>query len=163
PNSSHPAHIHKGNCNSDGVILFPLSPVKANASGVGMSMTTIPNDTKAIPQTNWYINVHDGGTGLTPALQDAAIACGNISNPDASTTRNQTVHIVLGTTPSHEQSALGTAKLTLNGSTLTVQLTLGDLVPSSMHMAHIHKGSCEAQGGVVYPLNPIVADTTGNG
>jgi hypothetical protein len=128
-----------------------------------MSVTTIPNDTKAIPQTNWYINVHDGGTGLTPALQDAAIACGNISNPGASTTHNQIVHIVLGTTPSPEQSALGTAKLTLNGNTLTVQLILGGLVPSSTHMAHIHRGSCEAQGGVVYPLNPVVADTTGNG
>lgn len=162
PNSSHPAHIHKGNCNSDGAIVFPLNPVKADATGVGASVTTITGDTKAIPQSSWYINVHDGGTGLTPAIQDTPIACGNIVNPGASTTTDQSVHLVLGSALSSNQSALGTTKLSLDGNKLTVQITLGGLVPNSTHIAHIHKGSCELQGAVVYPLNPIVADASGN-
>ena len=29
-------------------------------------------------------------------------------------------------------------------------------------MAHIHAGTCQSQGQVVYPLQPIVADAQGN-
>ena len=163
PNSSHPAHIHKGNCNSDGDIVYSLNPVKADASGLGTSQTVISNDAKAIPQNSWYINVHNGGTGLTPALQDDPIACGNIVNNTPSTTQDQTVQMVLAGTSTAEQSATGITKLSLDGSTLTVQLVMGGLVPGSKHMAHIHAGSCESEGGVVYPLNTVVADANGIG
>jgi hypothetical protein len=164
PNSTHPAHIHKGDCNSNGAIVFPLKPVVADGTGVGTSETTIPQDTKAIPQSNWYINVHNGGDGLTKDLQDTPIACGSIVNPQASTTSDQAVHLILSVTPSPSQAAAGSARLSLDGSNkLTVQVTLSGLVPNSTHMAHIHSGSCEAQGKVKYPLNPIVADADGNG
>jgi hypothetical protein len=163
PNSSHPAHIHKGNCASDGAIVFPLNPVVADAKGVGTSQTTINGDAKAIPENTWYINVHDGGTGLTPEIQNTPIACGNILNPNASTTSNQTAHLVLGSTVSDNQAVHGNAKLTLDGNKLTVQVVLGGLVPNSTHIAHIHTGSCEAQGAVKYMLSPVVADASGFG
>src|SRR6266700_3248341 len=51
---------------------------------------------------------------------------------------------------------------TLSGRTLTVKLTLSGLQPKSSHAAHIHIGSCASQGAVVYPLQNVVADATGN-
>ena len=73
------------------------------------------------------------------------------------------MHLILSVTPSPNQAAAGSAKLSLDSDKLTVQVTLSGLAPNSTHIAHIHKGSCEAQGGVLYPLNPVVADAKGNG
>ena len=56
----------------------------------------------------------------------------------------------------------GMAQLSLSGTTLTVKLTLSGLEPNSAHAAHIHTGSCESQGAVVYPLMPVMADASGN-
>ena len=162
PKSTHPAHIHKGNCNSDGATVFPLNSVVADSTGVGTSDTTISQDTKAIPDGSWYINVHNG-PGSTSDLQKAPIACGNIANPNASTTSDQSVKVALGATTAANQAADGTAKLSLDGNKMTVQITLNGLVPNSTHIAHIHKGSCEAQGDVQYTLKPVVADASGTG
>ena len=163
PKSTHPEHIHKGDCNSDGKILFALNPIEANAKGVGTSETTFNNVTTGIPQSGWYLNVHNGGTGLTAALQSMAIACGNIINANASTTSDQSVHLILSTTSSSDQAAAGSAQLSLTNNKLTVKVTLSNLVPNSTHIAHIHTGTCQAQGAVLYPLSPIVADASGNG
>lgn len=162
PKSKHPAHIHKGDCNSDGATVFTLNPIVADSTGVGTSDTTIPQDTKAIPDGSWYINVHNGPES-TSDLQKAPIACGNITNPNASTTSDQSVKVALGATSAANQAADGTAKLSLDGNKMTVQITLHGLVPNSTHIAHIHKGSCEAQGDVQYTLNSIVADANGTG
>ncbi len=163
PKSTHPEHIHKGDCNSNGAIVYTLDPVVADSMGVGTVTTTIPGVGLGIPQTGWYLNVHNGGSGLTPALQDAAIACGNIANPNASTSSDQAVHLTLGSTPATNQAVSGSAKLSLDGDKLKVEVTLSGLEPNSTHIAHIHKGTCEAQGAVLYPLNPIVADASGKG
>jgi hypothetical protein len=163
PKSTHPAHIHKGDCKSNGAILYTLEPVVADSVGVGTSETTITQVNTGIPQSGWYLNVHNGGSGLTPELQDAAIACGNIANANTSTRSDQSVHLPLGSTSATNQAASGSAKLSLDSDKLTVQITLSGLEPNSTHMAHIHKGSCEAQGGVLYPLNPVVADASGKG
>lgn len=44
---------------------------------------------------------------------------------------------------------------------LTIRLT--GLAPGSNHIAHIHRGSCAVNGGIVLALTPVVADTAGNG
>jgi len=162
PNSTHPAHIHKGDCNSDGATVFPLDPIKADATGVGTSETTITQDAKAIPESGWYINVHNG-PDMTTDLQKASIACGNIANPNASTTSDQSVKVTLGATSAPNQSVSGDAELSLDGDKLTVKVTVTGLAPNSTHIAHIHKGSCEVQGDVKYPLTSIVADANGKG
>jgi CHRD domain len=59
----------------------------------------------------------------------------------------------------------GTADLRWNPSTdtLTVKLSLTGLAPNSTHPSHIHAGSCNAEGKIVYPLRNVVADVYGNG
>ncbi len=163
PNSTHISHIHKGDCNSNGDIIYPLTAIAADSKGVGTAETTIPNVENGIPQSGWYINAHNGGTGLTPDLQKMQIACADITNSNTSTSSDQSVHVTLGPTSAPNQSASGVTQLSLADGKLTVTTTMSGLVPNSTHIAHIHEGSCEAQGKVLYPLSPVVADANGKG
>jgi hypothetical protein len=161
-NTVHPAHIHAGNCLSDGAIIYPLTNVVGNAAGNAVSKTVISGIKNGIPATGWYINISVGPTISTPA-QGAAIACGNIANSNTSRAAAQSVTTALGATSSPNQSAYGVSLLALRGSTLTVYTTVYHLVPGSSHAAHIHAGSCEYQtpGSILYPLTTLTANAKG--
>jgi hypothetical protein len=162
PNSTHPSHIHTGSCSNQGNVIYPLQNIAVDAHGVGMAttMVSVPN---GIPASGWYVNVHNG-PGLSPSDQFLPIVCGDVSNSNTSTTAPQSVHLTLSAAPgaSAGETVSGTAQLSLTGTTLTVTLTLSGLEPNSAHAAHIHAGSCESQGAVVYPLTSVVADASGN-
>lgn len=162
PSSIHPSHIHTGSCSKQGGVIYPLQNIVADAHGVGMA-TTMVSVPKGIPASGWYVNVHNG-PGLSPSDQFLPIVCSDVSNSSTSTTAAQSVHITLTAAPgaSAGEAASGMAQLSLSGSTLTVKLTLSGLEPNSAHAAHIHSGSCESQGAVVYPLTSVMADASGN-
>ncbi len=163
PNSTHPAHIHQGSCEtSDNGVLYPLNSVMADKGGESTTITIIKNVNNGIPASGWFINVHNGPT-LSPALQKRPIACGDITNFNTSTSTNQSVDLTLGPTKEPNQAVNGIATLSVEDHQLTVTLTVSGLEPGSTHQAHIHQGSCESQGPVVYPLTPVVADNNGNG
>jgi hypothetical protein len=162
PSSTHPAHIHAGSCNSNGAIVYPLKSVVANNLGVGTSETTITGVKDGIPASSWSINVHNG-PNLSSAIESAPIACANVTNPTPSTTSNQSVHLTFGGTSAPNESAHGTVQLSIANGKLTVEITMSGLEPNSTHIAHVHKGSCEALGPVLYSLNSVVADASGKG
>lgn len=169
PSSIHPAHIHVGSCENQGKVLYPLKAIVADAHGVAMATTMIPNVATGIPATGWYVNVHNGpgvGTGAPTDPQFLPIVCGNVANASTSTTAAQSVNVAMIAAPPASafgsQAAKGMAQLTLSGTTLTVKLTLSGLAPNTMHAAHIHAGSCESQGAVMFPLTTVVADGSGN-
>jgi Cu/Zn superoxide dismutase len=58
----------------------------------------------------------------------------------------------------------GSAELTWDAASkvLTVKMSLTGLVPLSVHPAHIHSGSCNIPGRLIYPLQYVTADATGN-
>jgi hypothetical protein len=73
PGSFHPAHIHAGNCSSNGPVLVVLKPIKANAMGIGVATTTFNGNVLNKPT---YINVHMGpGLKLT---EYTVLACGEL-------------------------------------------------------------------------------------
>lgn len=78
-NTTHPAHIHLGNCSMMGNILYTLNNVVADSHGNYVGTTVIPNVKNGVPASGWYINVHHG-PGLATADQMAPITCGNILN-----------------------------------------------------------------------------------
>ena len=162
PSSTHPSHIHTGSCSNQGNVIYPLQNIVADAHGVATA-TTMVSVPKGIPATGWYVNVHNG-PGLSPNDQFLPIVCGDVSNSNTSTTAAQSVHVALTSAPgaSAGETVSGMAQLSLSGTTLTVKLTLSGLEPNSAHAAHIHTGSCESQGAVVYPLMPVMADASGN-
>jgi hypothetical protein len=160
--TSHPAHIHSGDCSTDGTIVYTLNNVVADAAGNGTSTTTINNVTDGIPATGWHINVHSGPTLQTPA-EALAITCGKVINQQTATNTTQSVSVPLDNANADNQQATGTADLSLDQGTLTVNTTVSNLVPGSEHAAHIHTGSCESQlpGNILYPLTTLKADTQG--
>jgi hypothetical protein len=166
PSSVHPAHIHSGLCERQGPVLYGLNNVQADAKGVADSVTAVPNIKEGgIPDGAWYVNVHNG-PNLTPDAQFEPIVCGDVANPGKGT--HQVVKLQNGPTPvasppsSPDQTASGTADLSIEGGALKVVVTATGLKPSSSHAAHIHLGSCESQGPVLHGLPALTADATGS-
>lgn len=163
PKSMHPSHIHAGSCSNQGKVLYPLQNIVADDKGVATVTSTVKDVANGVPASGWYVNVHNG-PGLSTDDQFLPIVCGDVSNSNTSTTAMQSVMVTMNAAPgaSVGQSVTGMAQLTLTGGTLTVKLTLSGLAPNSSHPAHIHSGSCESQGAVIYPLQNVVADGSGS-
>jgi Cu/Zn superoxide dismutase len=160
PNSTHPAHIHVGSCL--GSILYTLPNVVADASGKGVSTTTINNVMGGIPTNTWYIDVHNGPT-LSPQSQFLPIACASVANTSTSGKTVRSARNMLNGAPAANGSAAGNAQLMLNNGALTVKVTATGLAPNTTHAVLIHKGSCLNQGPIAYTLQPMKADAAGNG
>jgi hypothetical protein len=161
PGSTHPAHIHKGSCEtSDNGVLYPLNAVVADNKGTVTSKTTIQKVADGIPASGWFINVHNGPT-LSPSTQKTSIACGDITNLNTSIASTQVVDLTLWSTKDPNQAVSGQATYSIVGGQLIVTLTVSGLAPNSTHIAHIHQGSCKNQGAVLYPLKNLVADKNG--
>ena len=94
PNSTHPSHIHLGNCSMMGPIVYPLNNVVADEHGNAFTTTAISHVAKGIPASGWYINVHQGPGLATPA-QMAPIYCGNISNTSLGASHIQIIKVHL--------------------------------------------------------------------
>jgi hypothetical protein len=100
----------------------------------------------------------------------SAVACGNASqaaattpSPVASPSPNPSP------TPSGLQfvlngihtSASGKIFVTTTPASTTIELMITGLASDSSHVSHIHSGSCQQPGGILYALNQVVADGTG--
>lgn len=154
PNSVHPAHIHAGQCTSNGPVLFPLPTLHANAQGVAISALTDADgiDARRIPPTGpngWYVNVHQG-PGLTGA-QFTPIACGEIRRASGAAVLDSQAG----------SNAQGLALLATRGSSTDVVVLATGLEPGTKHPEHIHQGTCGSNGPVIYPLPLLTADDNG--
>ncbi len=74
PNTSHDGHIHSGTCEQQGGVVFPLTTIKADASGAGSADTTLPNASFAtVSDGKHYVQYH---TASNPPGQQ--VSCANI-------------------------------------------------------------------------------------
>jgi CHRD domain len=160
PGSIHLVHIHAGTCAAMGQIVYTLRPLEADAHGVGLSTTVIGGVMSDIPAHGWAVNIHNGPTFAT-GLDARPIACGNIASVRSVGRGVQSAHAILATTISPDENVHGMAQVRLMGQTLLVTLSLSGMAPNTTHLAHIHAGSCAAQGPVLFPLKPLVADAQG--
>ena len=96
------------------------------------------------------------GGGVNPKTP---IACANIPKPG-----NGAVTKPLRSALGWGSHLSGSYTITYDATfqTLTVDVSATGFVPGSSHAAHIHSGSCEKQGPVVYMLPDFVADANGN-
>lgn len=164
PNSTHPMHIHAGNCanSANATMVFALNSLQADAHGVGSSRTSIAGVTGGIPAQGWFLNIHNGPT-LADALQARSIACADIANTHSSGTANQTIQLALHSTTVPDEAVQGSASIQLTQNGVVVKVVVHGLVPGTTHMAHIHSGTCASQGGVLFALQTVTADQAGNG
>jgi hypothetical protein len=161
PGSTHLVHIHAGACAAMGQIVYDLLPLIADAHGVGLSTTSIAGVMSGIPARGWAVNIHNGPTFAT-GLAARPIACGDIASVRAVSRGVQSVHVLLTTTISPDENVQGMAQVSVMDQTITVTLSLHGLAPNTTHMAHIHIGTCAAQGPVLFALQLVVADAQGN-
>jgi hypothetical protein len=161
PNSTHPAQINSGSCAKQGPVMYTLNNVVADAKGVGTSTTVIKNVNTA-KTSGGYIAVHNG-PGLAPADEGALIACSDLTVATLSAKTSMSAQVPLNSAPASSPNEMvsGTSQLSLSGTTMTVKLMVSGLQPHSIHAAHIHAGSCQSQGAVIYPLTNVVADASG--
>ena len=62
----------------------------------------------------------------------------------------------------HGSSVTGTATVTTSDPSFTIRLQVAGLRPSTRHPSHIHAGACGSSGPVVFPLEVLTADGTGD-
>ena len=89
-------------------------------------------------------------------------ACGGTMDSNPTTGTDLSPHNVM---IQLKHSPVGTTELAWdpNSHKLDVKISLTGLAPKSSHAVHIHAGSCEADGAIVYPLKPVVVDAKGVG
>lgn len=58
-------------------------------------------------------------------------------------------------------SAAGKITVTQSPASTTIELVISGLAADSSHVSHVHSGSCQQPGGILYALNQVVADGTG--
>ena len=97
-----------------------------------------------------------GGGGVNP---NQVIACANIPQP-----LQGSAQLPLKSKLGWESHLSGGFTVTYDAAaqTLTVDVNARGFLPGTTHAAHIHQGSCQAQGGVVYMLPDLVADASGD-
>jgi hypothetical protein len=106
------------------------------------------------------------------AIAMSAAACGSTGTGSTSSPSPSAATTTPATTPSAAAlvfklngvgttTVSGTILLTSTPTTVTVELKITGLQASSVHVSHIHNGSCAARGGILRALNPVIADSQG--
>ncbi|HEV2218386.1 MAG TPA: hypothetical protein VGV88_12540 [Candidatus Dormibacteraeota bacterium] len=100
----------------------------------------------------------------------SAVACGSAS-PTAATTPSPAASPSPSPSPSPSglqfvlngihTSASGKITVTTTPTSTTIELIITGLAADSSHVSHVHSGSCQQPGGIIYALNQVVADGTG--
>ncbi len=104
---------------------------------------------------------------LAVLLPLGLLACGGSSSSGSSTSSAPTA-VPTPTPITAAMNALGSSGVTGTVSVVKgtgsfdVTMKLTGLAPNSVHVNHIHKGSCAAPGPIAYALQTIQADASGN-
>jgi hypothetical protein len=163
PNSTHPVHIHLGVCDAPGTMRYALPNLEANALGVATMPQTEIRNVAHLPTGGWLLNIHNGPTTSTMD-QSVAIACGTITMKETGSTSGplkQQVELQGTTAPNEAVSGSANFSLTPAGK-ISVTVQAHGLQPGTHHAIHIHAGSCNAQGKMLYALPDLVADARGD-
>jgi hypothetical protein len=161
PGSSHAVHIHSGSCLNQGPVVVAFPDITANPAGVFSGTITSVNSTSKGLNSKEYFNVHLGDSAqLGTALGFTPISCGDLP---ASTTQSA-ASVTLAALPQAGQHPTATATIDYSPAdhTLTVDVVASGLVPNSVHATHIHLGSCQNEGAVLYGLNATDANAQGD-
>jgi CHRD domain len=94
------------------------------------------------------------GTGTSPSPSPSSALTAPASTPSPAA-------LVFKLNGVGTATAKGTITVTTSGASLTVELKITGLQAASIHVSHIHIGSCAARGAIKYALNPVIADDQG--
>lgn len=153
--SAHASTVVSGSCQQPGAIVASLDQVVADANGAADVKTTIQD--KFPPASGgWLLAVRAG-----PDVQGANatfLLCGNLGTATSGPSPSPALQFALN---GIKTNASGKIVVTANGSSTTIELVISGLNTDSSHVSHVHSGSCEQQGQIIFALNQVVADGTG--
>lgn len=105
----------------------------------------------------------------TMILPVALAACGGHSASSATAASQRSpsgvaspVVLTQRLSPEHGSPVAGTATVTSSPTSFTIRLQVAGLQPATTHPTDIHAGTCGSNGSVVYPLEVLTADHTGD-
>ena len=103
----------------------------------------------------------------------ALVACGSTSqaaapspspspSPVASPSPSPTPGLTFKLNGVGGSKATGTISVFAAAATVTIELHITGLAPDSSHVSHVHSGSCQKVGGIIFALNQVVVDGNGD-
>lgn len=103
------------------------------------------------------------------ALVLSAVACGSAGTssspspaPSPAVSAPASAAVVFKLNGVGTAKTSGTITVTTKPGSLTLELKIKGLQGASIHVSHIHVGSCAGHGNIKFALNPVVADGQGN-
>ena len=145
---SQPIHIHSGSCATLGGVEIPLTSLEN-----GRSVTVIDSPISSILTGDRAVNLHKSGPEAS-----LYTSCGDIPVITVSTSAgvsSDAVTLILNELNNSGQS--GSVTLTPKGTKTTVAVSITPGAVGIGQPIHIHSGSCDDLGGVVYPLTSLDA------
>ena len=145
---SQPIHIHSGSCATLGGVEIPLTSLEN-----GRSVTVIDSPISSILTGDRAVNLHKSGpeASLYTSCGDIPVATVSASAGVSS----DAVTLILNELNNSGQS--GSVTLTPKGTKTTVAVNITPGAVGIGQPIHIHSGSCDDLGGVVYPLTSLDA------
>ena len=145
---SQPIHIHSGSCATLGGVEIPLTSLEN-----GRSVTVIDSPISSILTGDRAVNLHKSGPEAS-----LYTSCGDIPVTTVSASAgvsSDAVTLILNELNNSGQS--GSVTLTPKGTKTTVAVSITPGAVGIGQPIHIHSGSCDDLGGVVYPLTSLDA------
>jgi CHRD domain len=158
PGSSHEMKLSPNACNAGSGGGGGVHVVTADASGQLRAGFRV-SKRKASKAASVSVLLGTPGASGGGVSANQSIACANIPKP-----LKGSVHLPLRSRLGWGSQLSGGYMVTYSAAakTLTVDVSARGFVPGSLHAAHIHAGSCQRQGPVVYMLQDLVADASGD-
>lgn len=159
PKSVYTTHIYSGACQHGGSLLYRLPSVVVDNTGAATGTARITL-LRGIPTRGWYVAVHPSPQA---ASQVAPLSCADIVyEKSLASWQSQSATARFKNLASSTED--GRAQLSLSGGKLIVKTTMHHLLPHATYRGRIWPDPCSADPGkALYELEPIVADSTGNG
>jgi hypothetical protein len=164
PRSSHALHLHPGSCaDQDPAPTIPFPDLVADTGGTALQTAVSGKEPAGIPP-GFHLSIHlapDRQLGGSTDVGSTRIACGDIP-PGTSAAGPVVVPLLAPARQQNTPDATATVRYDAATHSVRAEITAGGLSPDSAHAAHIHAGSCNAQGPEVYSLPDLQSDGGGN-
>ena len=156
PNSPHEVDLVKAGCADEMRMgrmrsVMSMGTIMADAGGAVDTMISAPAPAMHTHRSLLILL----GTSPTGSNSSMVVACASLHHQGGGSMLHSVTQTGMPTN--------GQARISYDPATqsLTVRVHATGFTPMSLHAAHIHQGSCQAQGGVLYMLQDLQAN--GNG
>lgn len=150
----HPAHIHMNTAVEGGGILYTFTPVDGSTGMSRSNVAALDDDTTFgyadVLEVDGYVNVHLSADDLGTIVAQGDIGQNELTGESKSYVLDEKdVPGISGTVLFEER---------MNGEALAT-ISLEGTPPGGEHPAHIHSGTAEVGGGIIYTFTPVDGST----